>query len=173
MAGRQCRRPRRSGSKRARAGRGGCSRQERRELGAKDPRQAIAMCAGEVLVGKTPYKEAIKAKKDHPDGAPFFHLYGAASPGWGNRHPAPSRRRRVYCKVRPARQFRPGASRRGRLGLNCHMRLCANLQACRRQVCRRECRLAMRPLKPQESLEDVPCPHRYLRQGKARHGLRA
>ncbi|MDD9818970.1 MAG: hypothetical protein OXU61_12685 [Gammaproteobacteria bacterium] len=91
------------------------------ELVAKYPRQAIAMCACEVLVGKTPYEAAIKAKKAHPDGASFT-CTEPAFPGWSNGHPAPSRRRQVCGKVRPARQFRPGASRRGRLWLKRNVR---------------------------------------------------
>ncbi|MDD9843252.1 MAG: hypothetical protein OXU85_05105 [Thaumarchaeota archaeon] len=47
------------------------------ELVAKYPKQAIAMCAGEVFVGKTPYEAAMKARRAHPDRASFFHLYGA------------------------------------------------------------------------------------------------
>ena len=53
------------------------------ELVAKYPKQTIAMCAGEVFVGKTPYEAAMKARRAHPDRASFFHLYGAGIPWLG------------------------------------------------------------------------------------------
>jgi len=53
------------------------------ELVAKYPKQTIAMCAGEVFVGKTPYEAAVKAKKAHPDRASFFYTYGAGIPWLG------------------------------------------------------------------------------------------
>ena len=55
----------------------------REELVAKYPKQTIAMCAGEVFVGKTPYEAAMKARKAHPDRASFFYLYGAGIPWLG------------------------------------------------------------------------------------------
>ncbi|RNJ72779.1 MAG: hypothetical protein EB824_05560 [Thaumarchaeota archaeon S15] len=54
------------------------------ELVAKYPKQTIAMCAGEVFVGKTPYEAAVKAKKAHPDRASFFYTYGAGIPWLGD-----------------------------------------------------------------------------------------
>jgi len=66
------------------------SREQRRlfearkeELVAKYPKQTIAMCAGEVFVGKTPYEAAIKARKAHPDRASFFYEYGVGIPWIG------------------------------------------------------------------------------------------
>ena len=53
------------------------------ELVAKYPKQTIAMCAGEVFVGKTPYEAAMKARRAHPDRASFFHLYGVGIPWLG------------------------------------------------------------------------------------------
>jgi len=53
------------------------------ELVARYPRQTIAMCAGEVFVGKTPYEAAVKANRAHPDRASFFYLYGAGVPWIG------------------------------------------------------------------------------------------
>ena len=50
------------------------------ELVARYPKQTIAMCAGEVFVGKTPHEAAVKAKKAHPDRASFFYTYGAGIP---------------------------------------------------------------------------------------------
>ena len=55
----------------------------REELVAKYPKQTIAMCAGEVFVGKTPYEAAMKARRAHPDRASFFHLYGVGIPWLG------------------------------------------------------------------------------------------
>lgn len=58
--------------------------EERRgELVAKYPKQTIAMCAGEVFVGRTLAEAAMKAKKAHPDRASFFHLYGVGIPWLG------------------------------------------------------------------------------------------
>ena len=54
------------------------------ELVARYPKQTIAMCAGEVFVGKTPYEAAVKAKKAHPDRASFFYTYGAGIPWLGD-----------------------------------------------------------------------------------------
>lgn len=66
------------------------SREQRRlfearkgELVAKYPRQTIAMCAGEVFVGRTPYEAAVKASSAHPDRASFFYEYGAGIPWAG------------------------------------------------------------------------------------------
>ena len=53
------------------------------ELVARYPKQTIAMCAGEVFVGKTPYEAAVKAMKAHPDRASFFYTYGVGIPWLG------------------------------------------------------------------------------------------
>jgi len=53
------------------------------ELVARCPRQTIAMCAGEVFVGSTPYEAAAKANRAHPDRASFFYEYGAGVPWIG------------------------------------------------------------------------------------------
>lgn len=53
------------------------------ELVAKYPKQTIAMCAGEVFVGKTMYEAAVKASEAHPGRASFFHAYGAGVPWIG------------------------------------------------------------------------------------------
>jgi len=66
------------------------SREQRRlfearkdELVARYPRQTIAMCAGEVFVGKTPLEAAVKAKRAHPGRASFFYEYGVGIPWIG------------------------------------------------------------------------------------------
>jgi len=66
------------------------SREQRRlfearkeELVKKYPRQTIAMCAGEVFVGKTPHEAAVRAMEAHPDRASFFYTYGAGIPWIG------------------------------------------------------------------------------------------
>jgi len=53
------------------------------ELVAKYPKQTIAMCAGEVFVGKTPHEAALKARDAHPDRASYFHTYGVGIPWLG------------------------------------------------------------------------------------------
>jgi len=53
------------------------------ELVARYPKQTIAMCAGEVFVGKTPYEAALKARDAHPDRASYFHTYGVGIPWLG------------------------------------------------------------------------------------------
>jgi len=53
------------------------------ELLAKYPRQTIAMCAGEVFVGRTLHEAAVKAREAHPDRASFFYSYGAGVPWLG------------------------------------------------------------------------------------------
>lgn len=50
------------------------------ELVARYPRQTIAMCAGEVFVGKTLHEAAVKAREAHPDRASFFYTYGVGFP---------------------------------------------------------------------------------------------
>ncbi|RNJ74618.1 MAG: hypothetical protein EB833_00345 [Thaumarchaeota archaeon S13] len=53
------------------------------ELVTRYPKQTIAMCAGEVFVGKTPYEAAVRARDAHPDRASFFYLYGVGIPWMG------------------------------------------------------------------------------------------
>lgn len=53
------------------------------ELVARYPKQTIAMCAGEVFVGKTPHEAALKARDAHPDRASYFHTYGVGIPWLG------------------------------------------------------------------------------------------
>lgn len=76
---RQGTRPRRPGSTRTRASRALFEVREE-ELVARHPKQTIAMCVGEVFVGKTPHGAAMKAKKAHPGRASFLHLYGIDRP---------------------------------------------------------------------------------------------